>query len=171
MFTILPGYTTLFCRWATASRLAIRLPSRPVTTEEAEQQSAHTTMDGIPSQGPTSSSDESPLPVTYAIQHIEATQGRVTLHDPVVSGSGVSVHSLDEVDIRISNFAPGEPMTFQVALHDAAKTGFGSLTGRGRLWSNIPKMAGGLILAAWDITSRTTALSLRSTMGARSSAT
>lgn len=111
--------------------LAIRLPPHPVTKGEAGQPSAHTTTNGIPSQGLTPSSDESPLPVTFAIQHIEATQGRVTLHDPVVSGSGAPVHSLDEVDIKISNFAPGEPITFQVALRDAVKPGLGSLTARG----------------------------------------
>ena len=86
-----------------------------------------------PTEGDTAPSADKrslPLPVEILIREINIEQGRIRLEN--LPGQEVS-RVFSDVEVEAKNLAPGKEISFQFALRDEAKAGFGPLKGQGTL--------------------------------------
>ena len=86
--------------------------------------------DGELSQDHASKAEMSSLPIEFVIREAEVTQGQITLPGDFLF-KGSQAHTLNEVEIKLSNLSPGEQASFSFALRDTVKQGLGALKGQG----------------------------------------
>jgi len=87
--------------------------------------------DSGPDAGATKPS--SPLPVEIIIEELALRNGRVQVQDTLTLPDQKIIHNFSDVLIEASNLAPGDEITFELALRDESEAGLGSVKGQGGL--------------------------------------